>query len=258
MFDEMTLANDEATPAVAAPKSLADLRPKMELSGKVSRLELYGAFIDIGLDTPALIHISQLGKEHVNRVSDVLKTGDQITVWVDKLDPQRNQVTVTMIKPLAVEWNDLQEGQVYTGLVTRLENFGAFVDIGAPKEGLVHVSEVSNEYLKHPSEQLKVGDEVQVKVLAFNKRKRRIDLSMKALLKAPEPAEPQFVEESEFDDDEEDEAPTSMEIALRAAMGPGVGRDDRRRRSRGRGRHQHSRGREQQEDILSRTLRMQR
>ena len=143
MFDELIVADGEEAPA-AAPQSLADLRPKMELPGKVARLELYGAFIDIGLDTPALIHISQLGSEHVNRVSDVLHTGDEVTVWIDKVDLQRNKITVTMIKPLAVDWNDLQEGQVYTGKVTRLENFGAFVDIGAPKEGLVHVSEVSN------------------------------------------------------------------------------------------------------------------
>lgn len=255
MFDEMIVTNGEVSPAVAPPQSLADLRPKMELTGKVTRLELYGAIIDIGLDTPALIHISQLGKENVNRVSDVLKAGDEVTVWVDKLTPQ---VTVTMIKPLAVDWSDLHEDQVYTGKVTRLENFGAFVDIGAPKEGLVHISEISNEYLKHPGEQLKVGDEVQVKVLNFNKRKRRIDLSMKALLKAPEPAEPEVIEEPAFYDEDDDEPPTAMEIALRAAMGPNAGKDDRRRRSRGRGRHQRAHGREQQEDILSRTLRISR
>ncbi|MBK9052128.1 MAG: S1 RNA-binding domain-containing protein [Chloroflexi bacterium] len=63
--------------------------------------------------------------------------------------------------------------------------FGAFVDIGAEKEGLVHISELSHDYVKHPSEAVRVGDEVSVKVLNFSKRKRRINLSVKALLEKP-------------------------------------------------------------------------
>ena len=169
------------------PTSLADLKPKMKLSGKVTRLELYGAFIDIGVKTNALIHISQLSKDRVNRVSDVLNQGDEVSVWVDKVDPVRKQVMVTMIEPLAVEWSDLEVGQNYTGRITRLENFGAFVDIGAEREGLVHISEISHDYIKNPSERLRIEQEVQVQVLGFSKRKRRIDLSIKALEDRPEP-----------------------------------------------------------------------
>ena len=160
-------------PSPERPESLSDLKPKMKLTGTVTRLELYGAFIDLGIGVNALIHISQLGKERVNRVAEVLNVGDEVTVWVDKVDPQREQVMVTMIEPLAVEWGELDKGQMYAGTVTRLENFGAFVDIGAEREGLVHISELSHEYVKQPGEVVKVGDEVQVQVLGYSKRKRR-------------------------------------------------------------------------------------
>ncbi|MCP5100724.1 MAG: S1 RNA-binding domain-containing protein [Chloroflexi bacterium] len=245
----------ETTPA-APPKGINDLTPKMMLTGAVTRLELYGAFIDLGLGTNALIHISQLGKEHVNRVADVLTVGDEVTVWVDKVDPQREQIMVTMIQPLAVDWKDLKVGQVHTGQVSRLENFGAFVNIGAEREGLVHISELSHDYVKNPSEVVRVGDEVQTQVLGFSKRKRRIDLSIKALLEKPEAAEPtprQNPTFFEYEEEENDDMPTAMEIALRAAMGDDMpphrkkgkkGRKQRRRRERSR----------MQDEIMDRTL----
>lgn len=256
----------EKTAEAAVPQSLDDLKPKMKITGVVKRLELYGAFIDIGLEANALVHISKLGKERVNRVSDVLNEGDEVTVYVEKVNPQTQQIMVTMVEPLAVDWSDLKDGQVYTGQVTRLENFGAFVDIGAEREGLVHISELSHDYVKHPSEVYKVGDEVQVQVLGFSKRKRRIDLSIKALLEQPEaeaPAQDSYSggrgrnrgrQEEVYEDYEmeEEEMPTAMEIALRKAMGdsevvPQRGRGGKRRKSK-------KRMREQQEDILSRTL----
>lgn len=261
MSEETREATVETPPE--RPKSPSDLKPKMKLTGTVTRLELYGAFIDLGVGVNALIHISQLGKERVNRVADVLSVGDEVVVWVDKVDSQRDQVMVTMIEPLAVEWAELDKGQMYTGTVTRLENFGAFVDIGAEREGLVHISELSHEYVKQPSEVVKVGDEVQVQVLGYSKRKRRIDLSMKALMEKPEEAATQqktaAVRDNggsrftDYDEEEEDDAmPTAMEIALREAMGeeapPRRKKDSRKKRRRS------EKLRSKQEEILNRTL----
>jgi small subunit ribosomal protein S1 len=261
MSEDTTKTSEEAV----APTSLSDIKPKMKLTGTVKRLELYGAFIDIGLDVNALVHISKLGKERVNRVSDVLNEGDEVTVWVEKVNPESQQIMVTMIEPLAVDWSDLKDGQVYTGQIKRLENFGAFVDIGAEREGLVHISELSHDYVKHPSEVYSVGDEVQVQVLGFSKRKRRIDLSIKALLDEPETAAStndfrgkgnrgRGWQEESYDDfeEEEEEMPTAMEIALRKAMGdsdpiPGKPKSRKQRKSK-------KKMRKQQDDILSRTL----
>jgi ribosomal protein S1 len=254
MTEENAETTETATPEVT-PTSINDLKPKMQLKGTVSRLELYGAFIDLGISPNALIHISQLGKEHVNRVADVLNVGDEVSVWVDKVDPQREQIMVTMIPPLDVEWNELDKGQVYTGSVKRLENFGAFIDIGAEREGLVHISELSHNYVKHPSEVLSVGDEAQVQVLGFSKRKRRIDLSIKNLLEKPESQakEATQAEVFQYEEEVEEEMPTAMELALRQAMGdslPPKKQSGKKKRKRGK-------RREQQEDILSRTLHVQ-
>lgn len=231
---------------------ISDLKPKMRLTGTVERLELYGAFVDLGVGASAILHISKLGKR-VNRVSDVLAVGDEVSVWVESVEPEKGQITVTMQEPLAVEWTDLKVGQQYEGTVTRLEKFGAFVDIGAEKEGLVHISELDHEYVKHPSEAVSVGDEIQVRVLGFSKRKRRIDLSRKALLDVPESELELGADELE-DDEEEVVLPTAMEIALRRAMGNGTKEDSAKKKKSGQARSQEKR--EIQDDILSRTLKL--
>lgn len=282
----MSAETMEITPETTtevAPTSVVDLSPKMQLTGTVKRLELYGAFIDLGIDAIGLIHISKLGGEQVNRVSDVLKEGDEVTVWVEKVDPERQQVMLTMIPPLAVDWGELKTEQIYDGKVTRLENFGAFVSIGAEREGLVHISEMSHDYVKHPSEVVKVGDDVQVKVLGFNRRKRRIDLSMKAMTEKPEAApsasfqprqnqsggggnkqrrpsrERYDAQEYVMVDDETEEVPTAMEIAMRRALGNDTVtamKTEERGGRKGRKSRQDDQ-RRIQEELLQRTLTMQ-
>ena len=285
MSAEAIEISPDITTEVATYAGIADLSPKMQLTGTVKRLELYGAFIALGLDATGLIHISKIGGEQVNRVSDVLKEGDEVTVWVEKVDPERQQVMLTMIPPLAVDWTELKTDQVYDGKVTRLETFGAFVSIGAEREGLVHISELSHNYVKHPSEVVNVGDEVQVKVLGFNRRKRRIDLSMKALTEKPEiedapaPQRPaggrqggngskqrrssnreRFdPQEYEIIDDEVEEVPTAMEIAMRRALGNETitaVKSEQRGGRKGK-KAQREDQRRVQEDLLKRTLTMQ-
>jgi ribosomal protein S1 len=227
----------------------------------VKRLELYGAFIDIGVGTNALIHISKLGNEHVNRVSDVINVGDEVTVWIEKVSPEREQIMLSMIEPLGVEWRDLEKNQEYTGTITRLENYGAFVKIGAEREGLVHISEISHDYVKHPNEVLHIGDEVKVQVLGFSKRKRRIDLSIKNLLEKPVQESQNYVPQTEqyeeyIEEEEVGEVPTAMEIALRRAMGDesidSIDKKTRRRKRKGTRYRRNSR--RAQEDLLDRTL----
>jgi ribosomal protein S1 len=232
--------------------SIEELTPKARVKGTVKRTELYGAFIDLGVGVDALIHISQLGKKRVNRVTDVMNVGDEVTVWIDRVDAENNQISATMLEPQPVDWRDLKAGQAYAGTITRLERFGVFVDIGAEKEGLVHVSELSHEFVRNPSQIARVGDKVNVKVLGFNKKKRRIDLSVKALLEAPEAEEE--VSFAEIDDEDETvELPSAMEIAWRRAMGKDPSAEDRSASAR-RGRKRKEQLRQQQDDILSRTL----
>ena len=247
-----TIEKAEVEESSQTPGAIGELQSKMKVTGTVKQIELYGAFVDIGVGTNAILHISKMG-DRVTRVSDVVTLGDDIEVWVESVDPEKQQVTVTMTPPLAVEWSDLKKGQVYTGTITRLEKFGAFVDIGAEKEGLVHISELSHDYVRQPSEAVSVGEEVQVQVLGFNRKKRRIDLSRKAMLESPEDAELAADEIAEaVEEDEEIEMPTAMEIALRRAMDQSDGAPAAQAKSKKR----RKRNRDQQEDILSRTLKL--
>lgn len=219
-----------------------DLQPGLKTEGKVVRLEKFGAFVDIGMDTEGLVHISEMASGRVNKPSDIVKEGDVVSVWVKEADRKARRISLTMVEPPAVDLRSLKPDTILTGKVVRLENFGAFVDIGAGRDGLVHVSEMGRGYVGSPSEVLSVGDQVQVRVVEVDPRKGRISLSMTDL-----PAEEVMIEEGE-------DAPSSMELAYRLAMGeegmPYPVKPDRRRQ-RG-SKRQRDR---LQDEILERTLR---
>lgn len=248
----MSTENGEITPPAL---TIADIKPKMELHGKVKKVELFGAFVDVGVGCDGLLHISQLSTEHIKNVSDVVKEGDEVTVWVRNVDVDQCRIDLTMIRPPGVLWSEISEGQVLTGKVVRVERFGAFVDVGAERPGMVHVSEMATGYVNSPQEVVKIGDDVQVKVIKVNRKKKQIDLSMKAL---EEPVAPPAASPEEDDGD----PPTAMELALRRAMqGTEMAAElaevrkaskqpKREREKRSTGKH-----REQQEEILARTLR---
>jgi ribosomal protein S1 len=222
------------------PSSIHELQRKMRLEGTVTRVELFGAFVDIGVGTDGLVHISQLSTQRVNRVAEVVNEGDQVTVWVLGIDPRKNRIDLTMIEPPEVDWDDIRAGQVYTGKVKRLERYGAFVDIGATRDGLVHVSEITSEYIQDPKDYVKPGEEIQVKVLKVDRRRRRIELSMKAL------EEHLVAEEAE---EEFEEIPTAMEVAWREAQ-------QERKAQQRQERHKRAREAREDEDIYSRTLQL--
>lgn len=157
----------------------AALEPKTKLSGKVLKTTLAGALVDVGRDLPGVIHISQLSRETINKVEDVVQVGQVVDVWVRRV--RKDRIELTMIEPLALEWKEIQPDMIVKGKVVRIESYGAFVDIGAERPGLIHVSELARGYVKTASEVVKEGDEIEAKVLDVDRRKRQIRLSMKAL-----------------------------------------------------------------------------
>lgn len=224
-------------PQDPAPTRLEDLQRKMKLTGTVKKIELFGAFVDVGVGRDGLVHISSLANRSVNKVEDVVKEGQSVTVWVRKVDPRAGRIDLTMVEPSAVDWDDIKPGQVHTGKVVKIERFGAFVEIGAERPGLIHISELATYRVEEVTEIVKMGQEVEVKVLAVDPRKRQIKLSMKAM--------DVFVEEPE----EEGEAPlTAMQIALRKAQ------EDAQQGKKDRPKQKGDKGRQDQEDIFSRTL----
>jgi small subunit ribosomal protein S1 len=226
-----------------APTTIEELAPKMKVQGIVKKIELYGALVDIGIGRLGLLHISQISDEHVKNVSDILTEGDEITAWIRELDRKQGRVNLTMLEPPAVTWSEISENDIHTGKVVRIEKFGAFVDIGAERPGLVHVSELAKGYVGDPSDVVEVGDEIEVKVIGVNRRKRQIDLSVRAL-----DASDVVVTTEEADTEK---LPTAMELALRQAMedsGMEVPESDKKRK------RKKNKRREAQEDIFARTL----
>ncbi len=174
------MATPESTPALA-------LEPKAQLTGKIVKTTLAGALVDVGQPLPGVLHISQLQKDPVNKVEDVVQEGQSVTVWVRKI--RKDRIELTMIRPLQYEWKELQPDMVVKGKVVRLETYGAFVEIGAERPGMIHISELARGYVKAPQDVVKEGDEVEAKVLTVDYKKRQIRLSLKAL--QPEIVEPE-------------------------------------------------------------------
>src|SRR5512140_2556707 len=164
----------------------AALEPKTRLTGKIVKTTLAGALVDVGQEIPGVLHISQLQKEPVNKVEDVVHEGQSVDVWVRKV--RKDRIELTMIRPLAYEWKDLEPDTIVKGKVVRLETYGAFVDIGAERPGMIHISELARGYVKAAGDVVKEGDEVEAKIINVDRKKRQIRLSMKAL-------QPEIVEE---------------------------------------------------------------
>ena len=104
-----------------------------------------------------------------------------MTVWVSKVNAAGGAIFLTLDKPVEVEWRDLAEGQVRRGKVVRVEQFGVFLDIGAEKPGLIHVRELTADRVEHANEVVKEGAELEAKVIGVDRRRRRLDLSVRAL-----------------------------------------------------------------------------
>lgn len=204
------MANDE----LKTPETIEDIEPKMKVAGKVLKTSLAGAIVDVGVEVPGVIHISKIKKGSVTRVADVLQEGQEIEVWVQRADSENKKIELTMLEPVGLDWREIKPDMELVGKVTRIEKYGVFVDINSERPGLVHISEMAHGYVRTPTDIVQKGDEVQVKVIMVNRRKKQIKLSMKALEESPQEAF--AIEEDE--DDIKEETPTAFEAAIRKAM----------------------------------------
>ena len=182
-----TLLEEEAQEQ--AEKTWETLQVGAVVSGTVTSLQDFGAFVDLG-GVEALIHVSQLGYARIKHPRDVLEVGQTVQAQVTKIDdaptgdrPKRRQIGLSLKAlapdPWATAATTFTVGSSVAGTVTRLEPFGAFVELAPGLEGLVHISKISlDRRLSHARQALNLGDQVQVTVLGVDSAQRRLSLSL--------------------------------------------------------------------------------
>ena len=164
--------------------------------GTVKSLTNYGAFVDLG-GVDGMIHISELSWQRIKKPSDVVKVGDVVEVYVKDLDVENKKISLGYKKNEDNPWEILKSkyevGSVCTAKINSMTTFGAFAEILPGIDGLIHISQISKERIAKPQDVLSVGQEVEVKITELDFDKKRISLSMKALIEDDEPV----VEEAE-------------------------------------------------------------
>jgi small subunit ribosomal protein S1 len=165
-------------------ETLERLKPDLVCEGKVTKLAEFGAFVDIG-GVEGMIHISEISHARIRHPSEVLETGQQVKVKVMKIESDkegRPKISLSMKALEPDSWEKglgFEEGQVVQGKVSRLTDFGAFVEVAPGVDGLVHISEISYEHISHPHQLLHEGDRIDVLVMGIDRETRRISLSIK-------------------------------------------------------------------------------
>ncbi len=195
-----------------------DLRPGRVLTGTITEVRDFGAYVDIGAEWDGFVHIAELGRRNVTSVEDVVWVGDRVRVRVLGVDSEGKRISLSMrgLGKKRLPLNRLRVGQMLRGRVRSTVKFGAFVDVGAVEDGLVHVSEMGDGTVTDPAQFVSPGDWIDVRVLEVDPERRRISLSM-AEEKKEEP-------EEEVANEEEESELTAVELALRSAQGDRGGR----------------------------------
>ncbi|MCS7239698.1 MAG: 30S ribosomal protein S1 [Candidatus Bipolaricaulota bacterium] len=155
------------------------------VEGKVTNITDFGAFVELEPGIEGLVHVSELSWERISHPKEVIQPGQKVRAMVLKVDPQNRRISLSLKALQQDPWEEFLEqysvGSVVSGPVTQIKEFGAFVRITPAVEGLIHVSEISNERIGHPSEVLRLGQEVTAKIIGINEAKRQVRLSVKKL-----------------------------------------------------------------------------
>jgi len=159
--------------------------PGTKVSGKVRNLTAYGAFVELEDGLDGMIHVSDLSwTRKINHPSEIIKKGEEIEAVVDTVDRENQRISISVKKLSENPWDQMDNlykvGSLVTGKVTKLASFGAFIGLDHDMDGLVHISQISEDRVERIKEHLKVGDEVSARVIKVDKNEHRIGLSIKA------------------------------------------------------------------------------
>lgn len=181
--------------ALQAWKQIQKMRLVQELTegeirrGRVAGISNFGAFVDLG-GADGLIHISELSWEPVKSPDEIVTVGAEIDVFVLRVDRENLKIALSLRRLQPEPWDEIETkfsvGQTVTGTVTKLANFGAFARIDRGIEGLIHISELAHQVIKHPRDVVNEGDELQLKIIRIEPERRRLGLSLKQTLDGSE------------------------------------------------------------------------
>jgi small subunit ribosomal protein S1 len=187
VVDRRVIAEDEET--AAKQRRYSELKEGDTVRGTVRSLTDYGAFVDIG-EIDGLLHVGEMSWSRVNKPSDVLSVGDQVDARILKIDSDKRRISLSMKQLQPHPWDSVAEkykaGERVRGTVTRIMEFGAFVELEPGIEGLIHISEMSwAKRVRNPRDVVKPGETVEAVILGVNVAERRISLGLKQALGDP-------------------------------------------------------------------------
>jgi len=160
------------------------------IKGTITKLVNFGAFVDIG-GVEGLLHISEMSWGRIGHPSEVFDEGQEIEVKILSVDIEEERISLGYKQLLPDPWQEFvkkhYEGEVVTGTVTKIVDFGAFVEIESGVEGLIHISQLSHRHVKTPDEVISVKEEIQVKIISISEDQKRVGLSIKELQEKPAP-----------------------------------------------------------------------
>lgn len=174
---------------VMKERLIEELKEGEVRKGRVSSICDFGAFVDIG-GADGLVHLSELSWSRVRHPSEILRIGQDVDVYVLGINAQEKKIALSIKRTQAEPWSQVaskyEVGQLVRGTVTQLANFGAFARIEDGIEGLIHVSELTDERITHPKQVVKEGDELLLRIIRIDPQRRRMGLSLRRALDTPD------------------------------------------------------------------------
>ena len=183
------------------------------------RFTEYGAFVDIG-GVDGLLHISEISWGKLKHPSEVLTVGDTINVKILSLNPEKGKISLGYKQNMPEPWSIIDDkykaGDNVEGDIVQIKEYGAFLELEPGLDGLIHISEISHSRVENINSVLHIGDNVEAKILEIDKDRRRISLSIKALIDPPEQA-PEAEEKAKEEEKPADEAAPQQEVTTEEA-----------------------------------------
>ena len=189
----------------AEDKIWADIAVGDRFTGTVKSLTSYGAFVDIG-GVDGMVHISELSWTRIKNPSEVVLVGDTVEVYVKDIDTEKRKISLGYKKPEENPWvifeNTYNVDDTVKVTIVSMTTYGAFARIIPGIDGLIHISQIANKHIAKPQDELSIGQEVEAKITAVDFEKKRVSLSIRALLpeeiveETPEEVAPEVVEEA--------------------------------------------------------------